>query len=499
MSNCIRTTLCSLSSLSIFLAASCQALAMPKLSKGTRAAGVIAYQDHQDKTQFHYWPANIPLILGDTLQDPSVKYWGVGRKFLEKEPELGTWVWTMGGTISGTAVLDITKHQEQEIRAAITRDFGEAQVKLLPLDAEPVRIQPIFGSNTIGQAGKGDAQFGDGKSFKLGGKFPFIVGSPNNHTFAEYIAGRTTDSADVTNDSSFGVYLVGSAQFLGDPWVFDCKADLRQVWSKVRQRYGAGVGYSWISINLDYASIEQDLFRSKTIDCSFTEAQLDFEKFGRELFEVGKTALLSLNDPDNEYFRFAPNPEPEDIAQKDQKVTMGWGISLNAAYSSAHATQKIEWKEHIEYTGTVRREVPSTLVLAVKCDTRTQQYFTEAGVSESCITSKKAKQFDQWASAEQKCKNDRVKDLYRKLLNGSITTQVYQEGLRIFRIMDCENSFIFFSPQKLAIAGKSITSNAPVAVTVTDEMIDRMLEEVGRGKKLKDVLYSQPEVRAAIQ
>jgi hypothetical protein len=44
-----------------------------KLSSGTSANGVMAFQDHEERSQFHYWPARADLVLGDTLPEFAVE------------------------------------------------------------------------------------------------------------------------------------------------------------------------------------------------------------------------------------------------------------------------------------------------------------------------------------------------------------------------------------------------------------------------------------------
>lgn len=103
--------------------ATAPAIALPKIESSTRANGVVAFQDEADPKQFHIYPERIPLVLGLTLSDPSVKYWGIGAPFRQKDPEYGLYVPIVGATISGLATVTITPDQETAIRAAIKRDF----------------------------------------------------------------------------------------------------------------------------------------------------------------------------------------------------------------------------------------------------------------------------------------------------------------------------------------------------------------------------------------
>src|SRR5438105_3010669 len=61
--------------------------AAPKFSRGTALKGVIAYQDDSDVTQFWYIPTSVPLVMGSSLLDFGVKYWGVARPFRVTQPD----------------------------------------------------------------------------------------------------------------------------------------------------------------------------------------------------------------------------------------------------------------------------------------------------------------------------------------------------------------------------------------------------------------------------
>src|SRR5205085_11372743 len=111
------TALCFLGVSSSFAASG--AFALPKIESSTRGGGVIAYQDENDANQFYIFPERIPLVLGLTLSDPSVKYWGIGAAFRQQNPEYGLWVPVVGGTISGMATVTIAPTQEAAVRDAI--------------------------------------------------------------------------------------------------------------------------------------------------------------------------------------------------------------------------------------------------------------------------------------------------------------------------------------------------------------------------------------------
>ena len=49
------------------LVVSSPAFGVPKLQEGTRASGVVAFQDDSIADQFYLYPEHVPLVLGLTL------------------------------------------------------------------------------------------------------------------------------------------------------------------------------------------------------------------------------------------------------------------------------------------------------------------------------------------------------------------------------------------------------------------------------------------------
>jgi hypothetical protein len=56
------------------------------ISAITSLDGVIAYQDHADKSQFYYVPQSIDLALGQNLKIFKVDYWGIGGHTVLQTP-----------------------------------------------------------------------------------------------------------------------------------------------------------------------------------------------------------------------------------------------------------------------------------------------------------------------------------------------------------------------------------------------------------------------------
>jgi hypothetical protein len=458
--------------------------ALPKIESATRASGVVAFQDENDPKQFHIYPERVPLVLGLTLSDPTVKYWGIGAAFREKEPDYGLWVPIVGGTISGMGTITITPEQENGIREAIKKDFGISDAKLAPLDGKTSRIQPVFAANSIGVGADGDQVFPT--EFRFGSSFNFVVGSPRSHTFASYIAQRSIDQPFITPDSSFGINLVSKSQFRGAPWNVKCKADLKKVWKEIRQSYGGSGGYGWFGLSVQYASLQQNLFRSKLIDCNLTEGDLASKEKSEQLFQIAKDALISMNDPDNEYFRFAPNPQ---APATGGGASGAWLVSINLAYSEASLKDEIKYEQSFEFNPTIEREMPVSLTLAVKCDVNTEHFFKELEVSQPCITPKKAKFFQEWANRENALKQKKIEEVMN---NPSLSAEAKRELVKFYKVVSLSDSAVrvkvtdFIDPETERVINSN--SEGYVFVGLSDDILDDMEGEVARGKSIKEAL-----------
>jgi hypothetical protein len=64
-------------------------------SKGISISAAIAFQDADNPNQFFYHPVTVKSILGETLQDFKVSYWGIGRPFFVQR---GTCIDSVVGT-----------------------------------------------------------------------------------------------------------------------------------------------------------------------------------------------------------------------------------------------------------------------------------------------------------------------------------------------------------------------------------------------------------------
>lgn len=460
------------------------ATALPKIESSTRANGIVAFQDDADSSQFHIYPERIPLVLGLTLSDPTVKYWGIGAPFRQKDPEYGLYVPIVGATISGLATVTITPDQDAAIRAAIKRDFGVDAPKLANLDGKTKSIEPVYAATSLGIQENGDSDFPT--TFRFGSSFNFLVGSPDSRTFASYVAQRIRDQPQITPDSSFGVNLVATSQFRGAPWSVSCKADLLKVWKEVRQRYNGSGGYGWFGMTADYQSIQQELFRSKLIDCNLKDGDLDAKEKGAQLFEIAKNALTSMNDPENEFFRFQPNPQ----AGANGGAAQGpWLISLNLAYSSASLKDEIAWKQSFTFNPTIERDMPVSMTLAVKCDVNTEQYFKELEVSEPCITAKKAKFIREWTNRENELKQAKMIEV---MTNPNLSDKQKKDLVKFYSRISLSDSTMKVSVDRFSNKDSAgILKAAPTSeyfIGLSDDFFEQVEQMVARGHSAKDAV-----------
>ena len=482
MKMCRRT----LAATSLALLASAQAHALPKIESSTRVLGVVAFQDENDAEQFYIYPERVPLVLGLTLSDPSVKYWGIGGPFREQEPEYGLWVPIVGGTISGMGTITITPEQDAAIRSAIKKDFGVEDAKIANLDGKTKTVQPVFAANSIGVGADGDQVFPT--DFRFGSSFNFVVGSPRSHTFASYIAQRIVDQPLITPDSNFGINLVATSQFRGAEWSVTCKADLLKVWKEVRKSAGGSGGYGWLGISAQYASIQQNLFRSKLIDCDLKEGDLESKDKGEQLFQIAKDALTSMNDPDNEFFRFAPNPQ---APATGGGASGAWLVSINLAYSEASLKDEIKYEQKFSFNPTVERDMPVALTLAVKCDVNTEQFFKELEVTQPCITAKKANFFQEWADRENQLKQKKIEEV---MLNPKLSDQQKKDLIKFYKVISLSDTAIRVKRSDLrddetaGILSSVSGADGDVFVGLSEDMLTSLEENVVRGATIKDAL-----------
>ncbi|PFV44114.1 hypothetical protein [Bacillus thuringiensis] len=388
-----------------------------KINKSTSVQGVVAYQDDQDLTKFHYVPTDVRCKLGETLSEFKVTYWGIGPQYIAK---IGDRFYdAFGAILAGKANIDISEEQRNAITKAIQDQFGVVP-KLSPLTLTDVTVKPIFAGITLG-INTGDIIFP--QQFQLGTAFNFLVGSPQNSLFAHMVANES--GIGEVADPSFGISVQAKGEFVGDPWTVTASTDLKQVWNYVRKKFGGGgIKIGWIRLKkAEYEKVMVEMDREQVIDLRFSEGSMDLEKHGRQIFELGKDLFSSLNS-EGDFFKFEPLPNPTD----PEESNFGWGVSLNAGYVDIEINQSIEWKRSIEYIGRVKVDVPSSMSLAVDCNENTKLYFEDLGNSvEPCITPRKVQELMERSSIQLKKMEDLKEKLLERLIAGEIDPVRYQQ------------------------------------------------------------------------
>ncbi|MBV9783714.1 MAG: hypothetical protein JO264_07820 [Acidisphaera sp.] len=452
------------------------ALSAPRLSSGVSVKGAIAYQDFADKTQFYYVPGVVPVTVGDTLTDFSFRYWGVSRPMLVPV-DGGLNKSVIGGVLGGRATIDLTDSQRSALVAEIKAKYGVENPKLIPVLMTHTTVQPVISQAAFGlSATNSDLTFP--QDFKIGSAFAFSVGTSQSRTFAQAFAQKIQNDDLIQSNPLLAVNISGDVEFQGDPWTAHCRADLSQVWNSVRSRFSGSASFGWFRIgSAEFANISQDLLRTKTIDCSFTEGSLDNQQFGRQVFEAIKKVMESLNDTsENSFFRFEPNPQPQDVGGGGGGGGLGslfgWSVSLNGSYSAAHFKQTITFDQTLTYTGRVVVRTPLSMVLAVSCNAATENLFGELGDSEACVSTRKAKVLEARISAENAAKAPRLQRLLDRYLDGQITEEQYRKGIQALSEITLTEDL--GSPRQIAL---TLANSKATALILDDDRIDAYLDQ----------------------
>jgi hypothetical protein len=270
-----------------------------------------------------------------------------------------------------------------------------------------------------------------------------------------------------------------------------CEADMSQVWKDVRQRYGGSGGYGWFGITASYQSLVQDLIKSQKLHCVWSEGSSENAQFGRQVFELGKKAFEFLNDKDNEFFKFEPNPAAPELPEQGQSPYL---VSLNLAYSSSYFKQEIKWVEDLEYTGHVKMPETLAMALAVKCNTATEELFQELGVSEPCFTRRKAEDFDARVQKEAQAKTRLVRELLRKYASGEISEAAFRETKNFYSKVSVEDSLDLTLKSLPKISGvdkpffAGVNQEEVVQIDFGEDLLEYVGDEIARGRTAKEVI-----------
>ncbi|XOV81271.1 MAG: hypothetical protein ACFHVJ_10045 [Aestuariibacter sp.] len=368
------------------------ALSAPHINKTLQTSGLIVYQDHSDENQFFYIPANVPVILGSTLEDFKTTYWGIARPFHDESSGKSLF----GATVTGRAQICASESQLNRATNAIKNAFNVERPRISPIRMQgDVQVRPVWAASTLAMGSTSDVVFPNQVAFCQSFQFAFGTG---NSLFANYVATEAIGSRQQISNPDFGVNIVGKAQFETDPWKAKCSADLSQVWSYIRRQHSASARVGWFKLgSADYLKIVQDLQRDAKISCTFSEGDWDLKQFGYQVFNMVKDALTELNThvaAGEGFFRFEPLPNPETVSAEGASVGWGWGLSVNSAYSENHFSQSITWEKEIEYRGRILQDVPTSMTLAVRCNRATENYFAElTDPRNPCISPRKAESF----------------------------------------------------------------------------------------------------------
>ena len=212
------------------------------ISATTSGYGVQVYQDHSDTQQFYYVPLRADVVLGDTLHDFKVDYWGIGEKYMVGD---GTKITSRFGAImAGRANIDISLYQRTKITQKIEKEFNVKSPRLAPLRLRSAIVKPVFAENTLNIGDGGDTDWPT--AFQFGTDFSYLVGTGNS-LFANLVASQG-EGGDTIANPQFAVNIEGKAEFRGEPWKATIKCDLSSFWKEVRTSISASASYGWFKL-----------------------------------------------------------------------------------------------------------------------------------------------------------------------------------------------------------------------------------------------------------
>jgi hypothetical protein len=443
------------------------------LSKGVTVPGVQAFQDSDRTTQFVYYPTTVKCILGETLQDFKVTYWGIGRPFfMQKNNRIESIV---GAILAGRATIDISSEQRKMLIEQIRKVYGVRNPALIPLPLQNVRVQPVIANNTLNIDKDADVKFPE--TIQLGTAFSYQIGTGNS-LFAQFVATQGQGDKFIPNPV-FAINIIGEAEFLGDPWTVEVEANLSQVWSYVRKRIALGISLGWFKFKVgDYEKIIQDLQRDKIIKLRLLEGSLDNEKYGRYFLEMGKEIFTAINQQANSevgFFKFEPSRDITPSALSSSNLWT-WDVSINLAYGeqSLKFSQSLNYKNTISYSGRLRRLVPASMTLAATCNEASKNLFQDLGnVNEPCITPAKADEFQKRLMAEITKKQPLLDRIYNSYIMGSISQEQYERAMLIINGLSFRETMVFAPTVQTFTVGEK----EGFVLGLSDSEINCILEE----------------------
>lgn len=399
------------------------------LNRSVATNGVIAYQDSDRATLFHYIPARIDAQIGDTINSFQVVYYGINEKPYMVDFGNNLFESCVGGVLSGKCTPDITAAQKDAIKEQIAEHFAIDAPTLTPLEIKNVSVQPVF-AKSIAEMGQG-SNFNFPTTVKFGTSFNYSIASGNS-LFAE-MAGAQMEESKQASRPDFAINISGLGTFYGDPWSAEISCNLTEVWEYMRLKVKAGIGLGWIQLGTDIDKIAQSLIKDGTIKITYREGTGGVE-FGRQLLESTKTVFEAINQQavsGEGFFRFEPNPEPQQPADPDTSwgaSLLPWTTSINVGYGENAFTQAITFNQTVSFTGTLDVPIVSSMNLALPCTSSTRQYFFDQQIQKNgCVDKAKSEALQKRLRAEATAKNEELKSLYNDVKAGRITTKEYTE------------------------------------------------------------------------
>jgi hypothetical protein len=453
----------------------------PRFSVGTSVQGVVAYQDSEEASQFHYLPMTMETLLGERIKTFKVTHYGIGKSYFVQSAG-GEITSRAGAIVSGTIKLDILETQRQALVAQIAKDFGVQNPKLLPLKLTDVQIESTMLDKAL--------SFNEGLEQKLpstiqiGADVAFSVGSQNSG-FGHLAAARQI-GGDITPNPHFGINIVAKAEFQGDPWTAEISCNLSKVWEQVRTKASVSVSAGWFRLgSATYSKIAQELKDSGACTFDMKEGSLDTEKYGRQVMDMVKKIFEEINKlaVDGEgFFKFDTNYPQADVPSGGGGSSLfGFSVSVNGGYSSAHYKQEKTWKTKVSYTGRFKSDVALSSILAVNCGPETKKFFQDLNdASESCVTQAKAELLKQRLAKEGEAKGKKYLQLLAKLEDGKITPEQYDKLKALYDRMSLTEFVAGFTTINVAskLTGTDAKPQTAIDVGLTDELLARLEQNV---------------------
>jgi hypothetical protein len=407
------------------------------INKVTSIPGVVAFQDHSDKNQFFYMPQRVACVLGETLKDFKVEYWGIAKPFYASTTG-GRIIETSGAVLAGVATCDITRIQRTELLQQIRTDFPDSKTpRIAPIILKNSVVTPVLAQKTLSLGQDSDITFPSTITF--GSDFNYLVGT-GNALFGSFVAAQQ-DGPGVTPNPMFGLNVVGEVEVRGEPWKASITCDLSSVYNYVRSKVSGEAKFGWFTLgSSEVTNIVQDLDKKKIITLSFEQGSLDLEKFGAQVFELAKRLFEEINklaSAGDGYFRFEPNPTaPTSLASPSKALGfLGFGLSINASHVSIKSTQTTKFEQTISFVGNFLSKQAMGVTLAVNCSGETRKLFVELGIAEPCVTTSKIDSLRERLQKEKAKKDEKLAELYQALLEGRIDIDKFDKLRKILEEM----------------------------------------------------------------